>query len=135
MEAVAKLRNYPSSPRKMRLIADAIRGMEVNKALKVLKFTRKHAARPLERLLVSAVSNWENKNGGVSADEPLVIKSITVDGGRILKRMQPAPMGRAYRIRKRSNHVTVIVDAIGGDGNDQLSEVVEEIIEENDTQS
>ena len=112
MEAVAKLKNYPGSPRKARLVADLIRNMDVNKALGILKFTRKHAARPIEKLLLSAISNWEAKNPGMSLeDSDLYVKRIWVDGGRMLKRFQPAPFGRAYRIRKRSNHVTIILDS------------------------
>ncbi|MEZ5015701.1 MAG: 50S ribosomal protein L22 [Flavipsychrobacter sp.] len=112
MEAVARLRNYPTSPRKMRLLADLIRGMDVEKALNTLKFSTKHPSVPLEKLVLSAVANWGNKNEGIDvADANLYIKTIFVDGGRVLKRMQPAPQGRAYRIRKRSNHVTVIVDS------------------------
>lgn len=112
MEAVAKLKNYPTSPRKMRLVVDLIRGLEAEKALNILKFSNKHASRPLEKLVLSAVSNWEQKNEGERAeDSELFVKRIFVDEGRTLKRFQPAPQGRAYRIRKRSNHVTVIVDS------------------------
>jgi large subunit ribosomal protein L22 len=111
MEAVAKLRNYPTSPRKMRLLADVIRGMDVEKALAILEHHPQHSSTPLYKLLRSAVSNWEQKNEGTSAaDSNLLVKTIFVDGGRVLKRMLPAPQGRAYRVRKRSNHVTVIVD-------------------------
>ena len=111
MEAVAKLNNYPTSPRKMRLLVDLIRGMEVEKALGVLQFNTKHPAVPLYKLLKSAINNWEQKNEGKSAaDAGLVVKTIFVDGARTLKRMLPAPQGRAYRLRKRSNHVTLIVD-------------------------
>jgi large subunit ribosomal protein L22 len=109
--AFAKLNNEPSSPRKMRLVADIIRGKEVFAALNILKFTRKHAAVPLEKLLRSAISNWQAKNSGSDvAEANLVVKDITVDGGRTLKRISPAPQGRAHRIRKRSNHVTIILD-------------------------
>ena len=109
MEAVAKLRNYPTSPRKMRLLADLIRGMQVEKALAVLEHNPKHPAVPMRKLVLSAISNWKQKNE--SGDEgQLVIKTIFVDGARTLKRMRPAPQGRGYRVRKRSNHVTVIVD-------------------------
>jgi large subunit ribosomal protein L22 len=112
MEAVARLRNNPTSPRKMRLLADLIRGMDVEKALNTLKFNTKHPSVPLEKLLLSAVANWKVKNEGVDvAGANLYIKTIYVDGGRMLKRMQPAPQGRAYRVRKRSNHVTIIVDS------------------------
>jgi large subunit ribosomal protein L22 len=111
MEAVAKLNNYPTGPRKMRLIADVIRGMEVEKALAILEFHPQHNAVPLAKLLKSAISNWEQKNNGASAaDSNLVVKTVFVDGGRTLKRMRPAPQGRGYRVRKRSNHVTLIVD-------------------------
>ncbi len=112
MEAVAKLRNYPTGPRKMRLLADLIRGMEVEKALAVLEHHPQHNAVPLFKLLKSAINNWEQKNDGKSAaDNSLVVKTIFVDGGRTLKRMRPAPQGRGYRVRKRSNHVTIIVDS------------------------
>ena len=111
MEAVAKLRNYPTSPRKMRLLADVIRGMDVEKALALLEHHPQHSSTPLYKLLRSAINNWEQKNEGKSAgDESLVVKTVFVDGGRVLKRMLPAPQGRAYRVRKRSNHVTLIVD-------------------------
>ncbi|HEY1031390.1 MAG TPA: 50S ribosomal protein L22 [Flavipsychrobacter sp.] len=112
MEAVARLRNYPTSPRKMRLLADLVRGMDVEKALNTLKFSTKHPSVPLEKLLLSAIANWSVKNEGVDvAGANLYVKTIFVDGGRTLKRMNPAPQGRAYRLRKRSNHVTVIVDS------------------------
>jgi large subunit ribosomal protein L22 len=112
MEAVARLRNVPTSPRKMRLLADLIRGTEVEKALDTLKFSTKHPSVPLEKLLLSAVANWKVKNEGVDvASADLYVKTIFVDGGRSLKRMRPAPQGRAYRVRKRSNHITVIVDS------------------------
>ena len=112
MEAVARLRNCPTSPRKMRLLADLIRGLEVENALNTLKFSTKHPSVPLEKLLLSAVANWRVKNEGVDvADASLYVKTIFVDGGRVLKRMRPAPQGRAYRVRKRSNHVTLIVDS------------------------
>jgi large subunit ribosomal protein L22 len=112
MEAVARLRNYPTSPRKMRLLADLIRGNEVEKALNTLKFSTKHPSVPLEKLLLSAIANWRVKNEGVDvASADLYVKTIFVDGGRSLKRMRPAPQGRAYRVRKRSNHITVIVDS------------------------
>ena len=113
MEAVAKLRNYPTSPRKMRLLADLIRGMAIEKAIAVLEHHPKHPSEPLGKLLKSAVNNWEQKNEGTSAaDSNLVVKTIFVDGARTLRRMRPAPQGRGYRIRKRSNHVTVIVDTL-----------------------
>ena len=109
MEAVAKLRNYPTSPRKMRLLADLIRGMKVEKALAVLEHNAKHPAVPMRKLVLSAISNWKQKNEGGDEGQ-LVVKTIFVDGARTLKRMRPAPQGRGYRVRKRSNHVTVIVD-------------------------
>lgn len=110
MEAVAKLNNYPTSPRKMRLLADLIRGMQVEKAMAILDHNPKHPAVPLRKLIISAISNWKAKNEG--ADEnALVVKTIFVDGARVIKRMRPAPQGRGYRVRKRSNHVTLIVDA------------------------
>jgi len=109
MEAVAKLKNYPTSPRKMRLLADLVRGMQVEKALAVLEHNPKHPAVPLRKLVLSAISNWKQKNEGGDEGQ-LVIKTIFVDGARTLKRMRPAPQGRGYRVRKRSNHVTVIVD-------------------------
>ena len=112
MEAVARLRNYPTSPRKMRLLADLIRGMEVENALNTLKFSSKDPSVPLEKLLLSAIANWRVKNEGVDvAEANLHVKTIFVDGGRVLKRMRPAPQGRAYRVRKRSNHITIIVDS------------------------
>lgn len=112
MEAVARLRNVPTSPRKMRLLADLVRGMDVENALNTLKFSPKHNSVPMEKLLVSAIANWRVKNEGVDvADANLFVKTIFVDGGRMLKRMRPAPQGRAYRVRKRSNHITIIVDS------------------------
>ncbi len=125
MEAVAKLNNYPTSPRKMRLLVDLIRGMKVEKALAVLEHNPKHPAVPLRKLVVSAISNWKQKNEG--ADEStLVVKTIFVDAARVIKRMRPAPQGRGYRVRKRSNHVTVIVDAFGS--NVKTVPVVEEAV-------
>ena len=116
----AVLRNCPTSPRKMRLVADMIRGMEVNRALDVLKFSSKEASEKVEKLLMSAIANWQAKNEGVRIEEhPLVVSRIMVDSGRILKRLRPAPQGRGHRIRKRSNHVTIYVD--------QKNEVVEKV--------
>ena len=110
MEARGKLRNFPTSPRKMRLLADLIRGMEVEKALATLEHHPKHPSVPLRKLVLNAINNWKQKNEG--ADESgLMVKTIFVDGARVLKRMRPAPQGRGYKVRKRSNHVTVIVDA------------------------
>lgn len=112
MEAVAKLRNCPMSARKMRLVADIIRGKDVEDALNVLRFTKKEAAGWLEKVLLSAISNWEYKqNMAVNADDhDLVIKTVLVDEAGMLKRFRPAPHGRAHRIRKRSNHVTLVVE-------------------------
>ena len=108
--AYAKLNNCPSSPRKMRLLADLVRGVEVNKALYILKFNTKHASAPLEKLLLSAIAKKKKKNEGVSLEEAkLFIKEIKVDGGSMLKRLRPAPQGRGHRIRKRSNHVTIVL--------------------------
>lgn len=109
---IAKLNNCPTSPRKMRLMADLIRGKEVDKALGILKFSKKEASERLEKLLMSAIANWQAKNEGQRLeDSNLYIKEIYVNSGRVLKRLRPAPQGRAYRIRKRSNHVTVVVDS------------------------
>ncbi len=108
----ARLRNCPTSPRKMRLVADLIRGQEVNKALAILRYTKKEAAQRLEKLLMSAIANWQSKNEGVRIEDAnLYVESIYVDGARMLKRLRPAPQGRAHRIRKRSNHVTIFVDS------------------------
>ncbi|MBI9061565.1 MAG: 50S ribosomal protein L22 [Marinilabiliaceae bacterium] len=108
----AMLRNVPTSPRKMRLVADMIRGKEVNLALDMLKFSSKEASRRVEKLLLSAIANWKEKNEGVRIEDAnLYVKEIAVDSGRILKRLRPAPQGRAHRIRKRSNHVTLRVDS------------------------
>ena len=109
MEAVAKLRNYPTSPRKMRLLADLIRGKKVDYVLAELEHSPKHPSVPLRKLVLSAINNWKQKNEG-GDETQLVVKTIFVDGARTLKRMRPAPQGRGYRVRKRSNHVTVIVD-------------------------
>lgn len=108
----AVLKDCPTSPRKMRLVADMVRGMEVNRALDVLKFSSKEASRKVEKLLMSAIANWQAKNEGTRLEESnLYVKSIAVDSGRQLKRLRPAPQGRAHRIRKRSNHVTICVDS------------------------
>ena len=107
----AKMNNVPTSPRKMRYVVDMIRGMEVNKALGVLKFSSKEAAARVEKLLRSAIANWEQKNDRKAETGELFVTNIFVDGGAMLKRMRPAPQGRAYRIRKRSNHVTIFVDS------------------------
>ena len=105
----AKLQNVPSSPRKMRYVVDMVRGMEVNRALGTLKFSKKAASEVLEKLLRSAIANWEQKNDRKAEDGELFITKIFVDEGVTLKRMRPAPQGRGYRIRKRSNHVTLFV--------------------------
>ena len=110
--AFAKLNNCPTSPRKMRLIADLIRGMGVERALSELKLNPKEASGRMEKLLLSALANWESKNEGGKMDESnLYVSEVKVDSGRMLKRIQPAPQGRAHRIRKRSNHVTIVVDS------------------------
>lgn len=124
--AMAKLNNCPTSPRKMRLVADMIRGLEVEKALFLLKHSSKEASGRLEKLLLSALNNWEQKNEGERMEEAgLFVKEISVDSARMLKRIQPAPQGRAHRVRKRSNHVTIIVDA------KNKQEVVEEVNDSN----
>jgi large subunit ribosomal protein L22 len=106
----AVLRNVPTSPRKMRLVTDMIRGQEVNKALDMLKFSKKESSRRVEKLILSAIANWQAKNEGVRLeDSNLYVKEVQVDGGRILRRIQTAPQGRAYRIRKRSNHITLVL--------------------------
>ena len=111
-ESIAKLNNCPTSPRKMRLVADIIRGVEVNKALHILKYNPKEPSKRLEKLLLSAINNWEQKNEDKSLDSAnLIVRDVYVDSARMLKRIQPAPQGRAHRIRKRSNHVTLIVDS------------------------
>ncbi len=110
--AIAQLRNVPTSPRRMRQVADLIRGQEVDKALGILRFSTRHSSRDLEKLLMSAIANWEAKNEGRKADGAgLVVKSVQVNEARGLKRMLPAPQGRAYRMKKRSNHVSLIVDS------------------------
>jgi large subunit ribosomal protein L22 len=120
--AVAKLKNVPTSPRKMRLIADLIRGERVNKALNILKYEPKVGSPKLEKLLLSAISGWEAKHQDVKLEEAdLFVKEIFVDGGRQLKRLKPAPQGRAHRVRKRSNHVTLVLDMMK---NNPAAEVV-----------
>lgn len=112
-KALAVLNNCPTSPRKMRLVVDLIRGVEVNKALDILKFSQKEASRKVEKLLMSAIANWQAKNEGVRLeDTKLVVQTAFVDGGRMLKRLRPAPQGRGYRVRKRSNHVTLILESV-----------------------
>ena len=123
---VAKLNNCPTSPRKMRLLADMIRGKKLDLALNMLKFSKKEASERLEKLLLSALNNWQNKNEGVRIeDQELVVSKIFVDSGRQLKRLRPAPQGRGHRIRKRSNHVTLYVDSI----NKKQEEVTETVTE------
>lgn len=108
--AFAKLNNCPTSPRKMRLVADLIRGVQVEKALAILKFNSKESSRKLEKLLLSALANWQMKNEDADVENAeLFVKAIWVDGGTMLKRLRPAPQGRAHRIRKRSNHVTLVL--------------------------
>ncbi|PZX60314.1 large subunit ribosomal protein L22 [Algoriphagus ratkowskyi] len=127
MEALAKLNNVPTSPRKMRLVADLVRGKRVGLALSILKFTPNHGAIRLEKLLLSAVANWQAKNPDAKLEEAdLFIKTVMVDEGRMLKRLRPAPQGRGHRIRKRSNHVTLIVDSF----NDQA--VTADVVETNE---
>ncbi|MDE5418159.1 50S ribosomal protein L22 [Ancylomarina sp. DW003] len=109
-KAFASLKNVPTSPRKMRLVADMVRGMEVNRALDVLRFSPKEASTRVEKLLLSAIANWQAKNEGQRLEESaLYVKEISVDSARILKRLRPAPQGRAHRIKKRSNHVTILL--------------------------
>ncbi len=129
MEAVAKLKNVPLSARKMRYVVDSVRGKSVDDALNILKYSKREASEWLEKLLLSAISNWENKlDMAYSADDyGLFIKTVFVDEAGMLKRFRPAPHGRAHRIRKRSNHVTVIVE----NAKELEQEEVEEIIEEN----
>ena len=110
--AFAKLNNCPTSPRKMRLVADLVRGERVEKALNILKFSQKDASARLEKLLLSAIANWQAKNEDADIESAeLFVKEIRVDGGAMLKRLRPAPQGRAHRIRKRSNHITLVVDS------------------------
>ena len=124
--SVAKLKNVPTSPRKMRLIADLIRGERVNKALNILKYEPKVGAPKLEKLLLSAISGWTAKHTDLKLEEAdLYVKDIFVDGGRILKRLRPAPQGRAHRVRKRSNHVTLIVDSFKKSGAEVVTTEIE----------
>lgn len=111
--AFAKLNNCPTSPRKMRLVADLVRGEKIENALNILKFTQKESSRRLEKLLLSAIANWQAKNEEANLEEAqLFVKEIRVDGGTMLKRLRTAPQGRAHRIRKRSNHVTLVLGAL-----------------------
>ena len=129
--AEATLQNVPTSTRKMRLVADLIRGIKVNQALSVLKFQPKQGAKRLEKLLLSAISNWQAKNADEKIeDADLFIKEIYVDGGKMLKRLRPAPQGRAHRIRKRSNHVYLVIDSSKGIGTSTKVEAKEEVKEE-----
>lgn len=132
MEAVAKLRNCPMSPRKMRLVADQIRGLKVDNALNILQFNQKRTyAVKMEGLLLSAIANWGQKNSDSGVDESnLYVKTVFVDGGRMLKRLRTAPQGRAHRIRKRSNHITLVVDDINA-GKEVVTEDVIETEENN----
>ena len=128
MQAVAKLKNLPISPRKVRLMADLIRRASATQGLAILKHAPKKCSIHLEKLLLSAVSNWEHKNEGVALEEAgLCIKEVWVDSAGMLKRLRPAPQGRAHRIRKRASHITLIVD--GTKRVDQLSSVAEEVLE------
>lgn len=112
MEAVAKLNDYPTSPQKARLVADAIRGKKVNLALGILTHQPQGAAPVIKKVLLSAVANWQQKNTEAKAeDAELFVKAIFIDGGKMLRRLRPAPQGRAYRVRKRSHHLTIIVDS------------------------
>ena len=117
--SLAVLKNVPSSPRKMRYVADMVRGMEAFKALGVLKFSNKEASAKVEKLLLSAISNWEQKNDRKAETGELYIKTISVDEGTTLKRLRTAPQGRGHRIRKRSNHVTIVVDTINKEDKEQ----------------
>ena len=125
----AVLRNCPTSPRKMRLVTDMIKGVEVNKALDMLKFSSKEASRKVEKLLLSAIANWQAKNEGARIEESnLIVVEAKVDVSRTLKRIQPAPQGRAHRIRKRSNHVTISIDSADAG-------VQEEVLQEQENQA
>jgi large subunit ribosomal protein L22 len=111
--AMAALNNCPTSPRKMRLVVDMIRGVEVNKALDILRFSTKEPSKRVEKLLLSAIANWQKKNEEARVEKSnLFVKEVFVDAGRQLKRLRPAPQGRGYRIRKRSNHVTIVLDSL-----------------------
>jgi large subunit ribosomal protein L22 len=128
MEAIAKLNNVPTSPRKMRLVADMVRGVKVSKALSILKYDSKEASIRVEKLVLSAVANWQSKNEDAKLeDAELYIKVIKVDSGKMLKRLRPAPQGRAHRIRKRSNHVTLVVDSLSAKVASNVEEVEETV--------
>ncbi len=123
--AMASLNNCPTSTQKMRLVADLIRGVEVNRALDVLRYNTKEPARKLEKLLMSAIANWQKKNEDTRVEKSnLFVKEIYVNQGRTLKRLRPAPQGRGYRIRKRSNHVTIILDSLNKNQQEKEQEVV-----------
>jgi large subunit ribosomal protein L22 len=125
--ATAYLNNAPTSPRKMRLIADLIRGERVSNALNILKYDAKHPSAKMEKLLLSAINNWEAKNTDVKLEEAdLFVKEIFVGGGRILKRLRPAPQGRAHRVRKRSNHITLVVDRMPAKAEKEKTKAVKE---------
>lgn len=125
-KSFASLRNLRMSPRKVRLVADQIRGIEVNQALNILKFSPKYASSHIEKLLFSAIANWQAKNSGNHIeDSELIVKEIFVDAGRMLKRIQPAPQGRAFRIRKRSCHITLLVDRLKTTEDVSVEEIVE----------
>jgi len=133
MEARAKLNNCPTSPRKMRLVADQIRGQQVENALNILRFNQKPTyAKPMEKLLLSAIANYRQASDGLGNEEDLVVFSVTVDGGRMLKRIQPAPQGRAHRIRKRSNHITLVVSDLQEDEEEYYEEEYDEEYDEAD---
>ena len=125
MEAVAHLKNNPTSTRKMRLIADLIRGKKVYEALTILKFSKQEASTKLEKLLKSAINNWEQKNNLKPEDNDLIVSEIQVNAGTMLKRFLPAPQGRAYRLRKRSNHVTIKVNSKNAPAVEPVTEEVE----------
>lgn len=113
MEAVAKLKDFPTSPRKARLVADLIRGKKVSQALGILTYQPQQAAPVIKKVLLSAVANWQDKNEDAKIeDADLYVKTIMIDGGRMLKRLRPAPQGRAYRVRKRSQHITIVIDSL-----------------------
>jgi large subunit ribosomal protein L22 len=125
--AFARLNNCPTSPRKMRLVADLIRGVEVNRALDVLRYNTKEPSKKLEKLLMSAIANWQKKNEEARIEKSnLFVKEVYVNGGRMLKRLRPAPQGRGYRVRKRSNHVTIILDSMNTNQQEVVSQTNQE---------
>ncbi len=135
-EAKAVLKNCPTSPRKMRYVADMIRGLDVEKALNLVKFSNKHASADVEKLILSAIANWQAANEGSRIeDSEVYVKTIFVDGGRMLKRWLPAPQGRAYRKRKRSNHVTLILDSKLNTGEQVETEALETTEETPETET